>query len=76
MIGRNRVMVSHLQLADDTIFFFSGDEAKFQNLKKIVEVFGIISSFKVKMEKSGVVGITISQDKMNRLAFELGVKGH
>ena len=37
VIGKDKVMVSHLQFADDTIFFHSGVEEKFTNLLKGVD---------------------------------------
>ena len=45
---------------------------KIQNLKKIVEIFGVISGLKVNMEKSIVVGINTSNVKKDRLDFDLG----
>ena len=71
VIGRDRIFVSHLQFVDDTILFSSRDEVKIKSLK-IVDIFGIISGLKINMEKSTIMGINISKDKIDRLDLELG----
>ncbi|RVW32260.1 putative mitochondrial protein [Vitis vinifera] len=42
-VGRNRTRVSHLQFADDTIFFSNTREEELQTLKSLLLVFGHIS---------------------------------
>ena len=39
-VGRNRTRVSHLQFADDTIFFSNIREEDLQTLKSLLLVFG------------------------------------
>ncbi|RVW66522.1 putative ribonuclease H protein [Vitis vinifera] len=50
-VGRNRTRVSHLQFADDTIFFSNTREEELQTLKSLLLVFGHISGLKVNLDK-------------------------
>ncbi|RVW37434.1 putative mitochondrial protein [Vitis vinifera] len=45
-VGRNRTRVSHLQFADDTIFFSNTYEEELQTLKSLLLVFGHIYGLK------------------------------
>ena len=58
-VGRNRTRVSHLQFADDTIFFSSTCVEELQTLKFILLVFGHISKLKVNLDKSNLFGINL-----------------
>ena len=58
-VGRNRTRVSHLQFADDTIFFSSTCVEELQTLKFILLVFGQISKLKVNLDKSNLFGINL-----------------
>ena len=49
--GRNRTRVSHLQFADDTIFFSNSYVEDLQTLKSLLLVFGHISGLKVNLDK-------------------------
>lgn len=71
-MGRDRVPVSHLQFADDTLFFSSGNDQKFLNLKIILQIFELVSGLKVNMGKCSVVGINCDGVKIQRLADFLG----
>ncbi|KAM7497251.1 hypothetical protein LguiA_021665 [Lonicera macranthoides] len=71
-IGRDSVTLSHLQFADDTIFFLSNNEEKFKNLIGILEIFGLVSGLKINMTKSILVGINFEKDQMSSLANEVG----
>ncbi|KAJ9691733.1 hypothetical protein PVL29_013809 [Vitis rotundifolia] len=58
-VGRNRTRVSHLQFADDTIFF---------------SMFRHISGLKVNLDKSSIFGINLGQNHLHRLAELLDCK--
>ncbi|KAL6322627.1 hypothetical protein AAG906_014299 [Vitis piasezkii] len=73
-VGRNRTRVSHLQFADDTIFFSSSREEDMMNLKSILLVFGHISGLKVNLDKSNIYGINLEQNHLSRLAEMLDCK--
>ncbi|RVX01391.1 LINE-1 retrotransposable element ORF2 protein [Vitis vinifera] len=73
-VGRNRTRVSHLQFADDTIFFSNSREEELQTLKSLLLVFGHISGLKVNLDKSSIYGINLDQAHLSRLAVMLDCK--
>ncbi|KAJ9678120.1 hypothetical protein PVL29_022881 [Vitis rotundifolia] len=73
-VGRNRTRVSHLQFADDTIFFSSTREEDILTLKSVLLVFGHISGLKVNLDKSNIYDINLGQDHLFRLAELLNCK--
>ncbi|RVW91093.1 hypothetical protein CK203_039951 [Vitis vinifera] len=73
-VGRNRTRVSHLQFADDTIFFSSTREEDLLTLKSVLLVFGHISGLKVNLDKSNIYGINLGQNHLHRLAKLLDCK--
>ncbi|RVW39059.1 Transposon TX1 uncharacterized 149 kDa protein [Vitis vinifera] len=73
-VGRNRIRVSHLQFADDTIFFSSTREEDLLTLKSVLLVFGHISGLKVNLDKSNIYGINLGQNHLHRLAELLDCK--
>ena len=38
-VGRDKVVISHLQFVDDTIFFLEYDESSFKNLLLVLALF-------------------------------------
>ncbi|RVW38475.1 Transposon TX1 uncharacterized 149 kDa protein [Vitis vinifera] len=73
-VGRNRTRVSHLQFADDTIFFSNSREEELQTLKSLLLVFGHISGLKVNLNKSSIYGINLDQAHLSRLVVMLDCK--
>ncbi|RVX12865.1 LINE-1 retrotransposable element ORF2 protein [Vitis vinifera] len=73
-VGRNRIRVSHLQFADDTIFFSSTREEDMMTLKNVLLVFEHISGLKVNLDKSNIYGINLEQNHLSRLAEMLDCK--
>ena len=73
-VGRNKTKVSHLQFADDTIFFSNTREEDLQTLKSLLLVFGHISGLKVNLDKSNIYGINLDQNHLSRLAEMLDCK--
>ncbi|RVW98458.1 Transposon TX1 uncharacterized 149 kDa protein [Vitis vinifera] len=73
-VGRNRTRVSHLQFADDTIFFSNTREEDLQTLKSLLLVVGHISRLKVNLDKSSIYGINLDQVHLSRLAEMLDCK--
>ena len=73
-VGRNRIRVSHLQFADDTIFFANSCTEELQILKSLLLVFGQISGLKVNLDKSNLFGINLDQNHLSRLALLLECK--
>ena len=73
-VGRNRTRVSHLQFADDTIFFSNTREEDLQTLKSLLLAFGHISGLKVNLDKSNIYGINLNQAHLSRLDETLDCK--
>lgn len=73
-VGRNRTRVSHLQFADDTIFFSNSREEELQTLKSLLLVFGHISGLKDNLNKSSIYGINLDQAHLSRLVVMLDCK--
>ena len=73
-VGRNRTKVTHLQFADDTIFFSNTKEEELQTLKSLLLVFGHISGLKVNLDKSNIYDINLDQNHLSRLAEMLDCK--
>ncbi|RVW16209.1 Transposon TX1 uncharacterized 149 kDa protein [Vitis vinifera] len=73
-VGRNRTRVSHLQFADDAIFFSNSREEELQTLKSLLLVFGHIFGLKVNLNKSSIYGINLDQAHLSRLAEMLDCK--
>ncbi|RVW53963.1 Heat shock 70 kDa protein 17 [Vitis vinifera] len=69
-VGRNRIRVTRLQFADDTIFFANSCTEELQILKSLLLVFGQISGLKVNLDKSNLFGINLDQNHLSRL-FQL-----
>ena len=69
-VGWNRIRVSHLQFADDTVFFSSTREEDMMTLKSVLLVFGHISGLKVNLDKSNIYDINLEQNHLSR--FDVG----
>ena len=67
-VVRNSTRMSHLQFADDTIFFSSTREKDLQTLKSVLLVFGHIFGLKVNLDKSNIYDINHEQNHLSRLA--------
>ncbi|RVW16678.1 LINE-1 reverse transcriptase-like [Vitis vinifera] len=73
-VGQNSTRVSHLQFADDTIFFSNTSEEDLQTLKSLLLVFGQIFGLKVNLDKSNIYDINLDQNHLSRLAELLDCK--
>lgn len=51
-VGRDGINISHLQFADDTIFFCNNDVSEIQNVKRLLIMFEEMSGLKVNYSKS------------------------
>ena len=71
IVGRDKVEVSHLQFADDTLLFLKANRNYFLNYLTLLEVFGSISGLRVNLRKS------IDDDLLQNMAafsgYEVGV---
>ena len=73
-VGQNSTRVSHLQYADDTIFFSNTSEEDLHTLKSLLLVFRQIFGLKVNLDKSNIYGINLEQNHLSRLAELLDCK--
>ncbi|XP_028056784.1 uncharacterized protein LOC114260796 [Camellia sinensis] len=72
VVGRDGIVATHLQFADDTIFLSLKEESKVGSLLKILRIFEIVSGLKVNLSKSSVVGINLADSHVHRVAAMLG----
>ena len=71
-VGRERVKISHLQFADDTILFLDADEENMRDVTILVRGFELLSGLKVNLSKSSLGGINVEYVKLERIAAEIG----
>ena len=71
-IGGKKVLVTHSQFADDSIFFLKNKEDTIDNLKWIFKAFTLVSGLKINMGKSEVMGLNIEEERLNQIADLLG----
>lgn len=57
VVGDDRIMVSHLQFANDDILFLKEDRDNIRSVERCLKVFEVILGLKVNMGKSCLVGI-------------------
>ncbi|BBN68784.1 TatD related DNase [Prunus dulcis] len=70
--GHDQVEVSHLQFADDTIFFLDGKEEYWLNLLQMLKLFCDVSGMKINKAKSCILGINFSIETLNNMAGSWG----
>ena len=70
-IGRENLEVSHLQFADDTVFAIP-TEGNLNNLVRVLDFFFLVSSLKINMEKSILLGINLEEKEISHLANVIG----
>ena len=53
-LGKDEVVVSHLQFADDTMFFLEPESSSFKNLLIVLALLYLVSRLKINMSKSTI----------------------
>ncbi|KAL5572583.1 hypothetical protein UlMin_022180 [Ulmus minor] len=71
-VGREKVVVSHLQFADDTLFLLEPDQSNIKKVNTILNFFSMCSGLKINMNKSSLVGINLEDEEVQVLAVEVG----
>lgn len=71
-VGRENFEVTHLQFADDTIFFLKDNDQNWANLNSILESFCFISGLKLNKAKCSLVGINSESSNVERLTAVFG----
>ena len=67
-MGRDKVEVTHLQFANDTLLFMEANHSVFLNFFRLLELFGSVSGLRVNLRKSTLLGINIDDDMLQNLA--------
>ncbi|XP_071726751.1 uncharacterized protein [Rutidosis leptorrhynchoides] len=67
-VGNNKIPISHLQYADDTIFFGEWGEGNLRNLMKILKCFELTSGLKVNYHKSILYGVGVDKGITENMA--------
>nr|GEV86550.1 putative RNA-directed DNA polymerase, eukaryota, reverse transcriptase zinc-binding domain protein [Tanacetum cinerariifolium] len=71
-MGANNVMVSHLQYADDTIFFSEWNKENAKSLMCILKCFEEVSGLRVNYNKSKLYGIGVNEVDLRDMAGWIG----
>ncbi|GKV38639.1 hypothetical protein SLEP1_g46528 [Rubroshorea leprosula] len=74
VIGSGDVMVTHLQFADDTIFFGDATEDNIWVIKCIMWTFELALGLKINFRKSQLIGVGVDQNWCAKMAFQLCCK--
>ena len=67
-VGRDKIKVSHLQFADDTLFFIKEDENNIWTLFCALKIFSSLSGLKMNFGKSTLLGINLEAEEVAYLA--------
>ncbi|GKV28743.1 hypothetical protein SLEP1_g37755 [Rubroshorea leprosula] len=73
-VGKEGVSVSHLQFADDTIFFGEASDDNIGAIKSIMRTFELVSGLKINFGKSQLMGIGVEDNWRNKMACRLCCK--
>ncbi|XP_071727974.1 uncharacterized protein [Rutidosis leptorrhynchoides] len=71
-VGFDKVLVFHLQYADDTIFFEEWSRRNVSSLGNLLKCFELASGLKVNFQKSSVFGIGVEEVEINLVACYIG----
>ncbi|KAJ9558860.1 LOW QUALITY PROTEIN: hypothetical protein OSB04_013474 [Centaurea solstitialis] len=75
LIGNEGLEISHLQYADDAIFFAKWSLRNIRNLIKILDCFHAISGLKINMRKSKIFGLGVQEEEVHSWAMGVGCVG-
>ncbi|GKV37508.1 hypothetical protein SLEP1_g45534 [Rubroshorea leprosula] len=73
-IGNGNIAISHLQFADDTLFFGEASEENIQVIKCILRTFELASGLKINFGKSQIMEIGTEEGWKERMACRLCCK--
>ena len=68
-VGKDKIKVSHLQFADDTLFFVKEDENNIRTLYSTMKIFCTVSGLKINFGKSTLLGINLEEANVTYLAY-------
>ncbi|XP_071741928.1 uncharacterized protein [Rutidosis leptorrhynchoides] len=67
-VGLEKIQISHLQYADDTIFFGEWSEENLRNLMMLLKCFELTSGLKVNYNKSNLFGLGLDKSLVENMA--------
>ena len=67
-VGRDKVKVSHIQFADDTLFFFKENKSNIRTLYSALKIFCSVLDLKINFGKSTLLGINLDKNEVHHLA--------
>ena len=70
-VGREKLKVSHLQFADDTLFFIKENENNIRILYSTLKVFCGVSGLKINFGKITLLGINLEETEVGYLADQV-----
>ncbi|GKV22123.1 hypothetical protein SLEP1_g32015 [Rubroshorea leprosula] len=70
-VGTEGMEVTHLQFADDSIFFCEASDENIKTIKGILHTFELVSRLKVNFFKSALYGINVKSEEINEWAESL-----
>ncbi|XP_071713312.1 uncharacterized protein [Rutidosis leptorrhynchoides] len=73
-VGQDKVPISHLQYADDTIFFGKWSVNNIVNLMKLLKCFELSSGLKINYHKSSLFGVGLEHSEVIHSARLIGCK--
>ncbi|GKV48319.1 hypothetical protein SLEP1_g55143 [Rubroshorea leprosula] len=71
MVGNGDTMITHLQFADDTIFFGEAFDENIKVVKGIMRTFELASGLKINFAKSQLMGMGVEESWTTRMAYRL-----
>ncbi|KAJ9557691.1 hypothetical protein OSB04_012305 [Centaurea solstitialis] len=71
-VGEKEVILSHLQYADDAIFFGEWEAENIVNVIKILKCFNAVSGLKVNLDKCSIFGIGVPEQEVVDWARVIG----
>lgn len=71
-IGKNKIPISHLQFADDTVFLGEASLKNVRCLRGILRLFEMVSGLKVNFHKSSIHAINLENQQVEVLRCKIG----
>lgn len=73
-IGKNNILLTNLQFADDTLVFIPRDSHKLLNFKRLLNCFSIMTGLSINYSKSSLVIWPRNTVSVNRMSEVIGCK--
>ncbi|KAL8474439.1 hypothetical protein ACS0TY_031055 [Phlomoides rotata] len=72
VVGKNRISVSHIQFADDTIFVGKATMENVVFLNRFLSNLELVSGLRVNLNKNSLYGVNVGDGKLYDLAGVMG----